>query len=292
MKLDLWQNIKDLLLAGINEVIEWMTALQDAMGNLMRSGFFIEQIPIADGTKLSPENVSRALTAMYLIAIILLALKLVWKGFKVWILWRDGDSDTSPWEMFQHSVYALIVALAFPMLYEIVVNIVMQITMKAAGAIGGNPSKNVMQLALILLWPGYWESLGFVAVVMGVVYIVVFIIISFQVLKRGVEMLIFRLGVPLAVAGLVDSDGGIWKTYLQIFIQQLIITAIQDFLLRFSIALITAHTLFGMLLAVIFVLAAFSVPKTFAARLTGGSGGSGGGSVGTALMAARMFIKK
>lgn len=287
---NLWESIKQLLMSSFLEIVEeWLTALQDAMGNLLQSAFFIERMPIAAGTIINSGSVQTAITAMYLIGVLMLAVKLAWKGYKVWVLWRDGDSDTSPFEMLQHSIYALIVAMAFPIVYEIAVSVMSEISLQIVVAIGGARYENLLTVALNVLWPGMWgTAYGFIVLVISFVYLIIFVVLCFQMLMRGVEMFVFRMGVPIAVTGLVDSDGGVWKNYIQIFFYQLIATLIQDFLVRISIMTCATVSIGGLVLGVALLIASFRVPKMFASRLAGGNNG-GGNSLHTMLLAARLF---
>lgn len=288
---DLWESIKQFLTSGFFEIVEdWLTSLQHTMGYLLQSAFYIERMPIAEGTIIDSESVKTAITTMYLIGILMLSVKLAWKGYKVWILWRDGDSDTSPFEMLQHSIYALIVAIAFPILYDIAVSVMSEICLQVVVAIGGARYENLLEVALIILWPDMWgETHGFVVLIISFIYLIIFVILCFQMLMRGVEMFAFRMGVPIAVTGLVDSDGGVWKNYIQIFFYQIIATLIQDFLVRISIMTCATITVGGLVLGLVLLIASFRVPKMFASRLAGGNNGGGGNGFHTMLMAARLF---
>ena len=49
----------------------------------------------------------------------------------------------------------------------------------------------------------------------GLVAIILFVVLYVQFLVRGVEILILRLGFPLACVGLLESNNGVFQTYSQ-----------------------------------------------------------------------------
>ena len=50
------------------------------------------------------------------------------------------------------------------------------------------------------------------------VFLINLLILYFSFFKRGAEMLILRLGFPFVVSGWIDSDRGVFKPYIQQFI--------------------------------------------------------------------------
>ena len=47
--------------------------------------------------------------------------------------------------------------------------------------------------------------------IFGLVFVIVYFILYFQFLMRGLEILILRVGMPLACVGLIDNDKGVFK---------------------------------------------------------------------------------
>ena len=70
---------------------------------------------------------------------------------------------------------------------------------------------NAIGLATAYDWAG-WVSgistLGLVTAIFGLVFVIVYFILYFQFLMRGLEILILRVGMPLACVGLIDNDKG------------------------------------------------------------------------------------
>ena len=61
--------------------------------------------------------------------------------------------------------------------------------------------------------------MGLVTAIFGLVFVIVYFILYFQFLMRGLEILILRVGIPLACVGLIDNDKGVFKPYMSKFFQ-------------------------------------------------------------------------
>jgi hypothetical protein len=55
---------------------------------------------------------------------------------------------------------------------------------------------------------------------------------------RGFEVMILVAGVPIAAAGLVDNDGGVWRSYSNTIVKVFVTTIIQIVLVRIGISLL------------------------------------------------------
>lgn len=171
----------------------------------------------------------------------LIILKFLKKGFDIYVLWIDGDADYDPMLLLTNFSKAIIVALTFPIMYEWLVKIITDLIDKAINGIGLNSNPN---LHLILL---DWNTIN---IFMGLGYLVFFIIYIFlliQFYKRGFEILILRIGMPLACTGLMDADKGVFKTYIQKFIQSSLTVLLQVVLAKLGLVLITdGHLILGL----------------------------------------------
>ena len=105
------------------------------------------------------------------------------------------------------------VAICFPTMYDWLATIVEEMSNKMLEAIG---------LATAYDWAG-WVSgistMGLVTAIFGLVFVIVYFILYFQFLMRGLEILILRVGIPLACVGLIDNDKGVFKPYMSKFFQ-------------------------------------------------------------------------
>lgn len=135
----------------------------------------------------------------------LIVLKFLKKGFETYVLWSDGDADEEPIAILTNFFKAMAVAICFPTMYDWLATIVEEMSNKMLEAIG---------LATAYDWAG-WVSgistMGLVTAIFGLVFVIVYFILYFQFLMRGLEILILRVGIPLACVGLIDNDKGMFK---------------------------------------------------------------------------------
>lgn len=297
--MNLWGFIKDSFTGGLmDDIYAMMKAFQEASSDIIQSVFFIEESTALSGT-LNARTVNAALGAIYLFMVALVALKLCWQGYKVYVLWKDGEAEVSPANMLVNSIYAIGVALAFPVLYRIGCEVTIGISRSIANAF---PLSLMQEEQIILrdvpdliknVFSAFSQNI--VVSLLLLVFCFIYVILFFKMLFRGVHLLLYRLGVPLAVVGLVNSDGGIWKSYVQIYFQQLGITLIQDFCIRMSLVLIasasgSAFSAGKTIFAIVFLISALSTPKIFNSILQSNNGGGRGTQVVyTVMMAARAF---
>lgn len=66
------------------------------------------------------------------------------------------------------------------------------------------------------------------------------VLLYFQFLTRGFEMLILRLGIPFASIGLLNANQGAFKGYVKKFINNAFTVIIQILLVQFSIILLNS----------------------------------------------------
>lgn len=280
--------LRDLLDAGVNEVL---ATLQGVFGDLFYISFFIEQMPGLNQTILTASTIRSAMNILYGFLVALLTVKLIWKGIKVYILWRDGEAETPPGEMLMGAAFALIVAVSFPLLYEMGVDIVHEIILAVCGAVFPASSQwnGDWVLMTISTFMGMPTGAGLLVILLGLVYIILFIWLLFAMLKQGGEMLIFRLGIPLAVIGLVDSDGGAWKPYSQTLFRQMATALVRYFCMALGVQLISSLTVTGMIASIIFAVIAVSTPTILSQFLTPKGGGGLTQKISTISLAIRSF---
>lgn len=290
----LFNIINDFLMQCLNNVIcTFLEGVRDIFGNLFQAAFFIEKLGGLDENVLGENIVSRIMTSLYAFMILLLALKLIWKGIQVYILWREGEAETSPVEMLLGAALAMTVALAFPLVYEGAVKIVMQIAASALQYVGvsdplaGEAAPDVLALALNLV--NVIAGGSVMILLLGIVFLIVLLILVFKLLTKGVELLLWRLGVPFAVVGLVNSDGGAFKAYAQVLVKELATVLAQYFLLDMGMRLAASGTLIGLLVGIAMEAAGISAPKIMQQFMSPSGGGGMSQKIYTVAMVARAF---
>ena len=96
-----------------NAMKELLEAISQIFGDAFYAAFYIEKM---EGLYvLTSGAVEAALGNMYTILVYLLALKFLWKGVQVYILWRSGEAENPPTEMVMGAVLAVVVAVGFPL---------------------------------------------------------------------------------------------------------------------------------------------------------------------------------
>lgn len=205
------------------------------------------------GTVVTSDEVISAYNYIYWAAVTFITLKFMIKGFQIYILWRNGDADSSPQTMLIGAVEGAVVMVGFPAIYDILVDAAMQLTTAIMALLGlTNPEE---QLAVNVVG----DLLFLIAVL---VYFVLAFGMMVKLIRQGVELLVMRLGVPLACIGLIDSDGGIFTTYMQTLFRAVLTSMVQVLLFSLSIRYLAAGAadFNGILLAIAAMIAAFNTP--------------------------------
>lgn len=213
----------------------------------------------------------------------LVTLKFLFKGFQIYILWRNGDADASPRDMVTGVAEAAVVMVAFPYLYERAVDVCSYLADGIMGRMGmakelsGGLSGVVTFLA---------EDAGglLLTVVFALIFIICVFILWIKLMVQGLELLVMRLGLPLATLGLIDSDMALFKNYMQIFIKTALTVIIQVALMSISFRVIMTFQFLNVFAAIALISTALSTPRLMQQFLA--PQGAGGGAMQKAHSAA------
>lgn len=200
----------------------------------------------------------------------LIILKFLKKGFECYVMWTDGDPDSEPIQLIIRFVQAIAVAVCFPVMYGWLADITEKLTNQLITAIGVSTNYDWQA------WVNGLSSAGLVTAIFGLVFVICYFILYFQFLMRGVEIMILRIGLPLACTGLLDNDKGVFKTYLTKFFQSTVAVMVQISLCKLGVGMmmnvgINLNVFWGIACLVLAIktprfLSEFMVP-------TGGGGG-------------------
>lgn len=214
------------------------------------------------------ENIQEAYNFVYGAVVLLVTLKFLWKGFNVYVLLRNGDSDVSPRNMVRGGICTVLYSLAFPLLYPVMVH---WVQFMADGLIdilvlGIGPPEDFRE---------FIESytLGWLFVLLA--FIIITLIVSIMMIKRGGEVLVLRLGIPIAALGLIDSDSGIWKSYMSLLLRQMATSIVQAVCFSLGLRLMYAGEPLAIIMGIAIELLAVGAPKLMA-QIMAPSGGGGG----------------
>ena len=200
----------------------------------------------------------------------LIILKFLKKGFECYVMWTDGDPDSEPIQLIIRFVQAIAVAVCFPVMYGWLADITEKLTNQLITAIGASTNYDWQA------WVNGLSSAGLVTAIFGLVFVICYFILYFQFLMRGVEIMILRIGLPLACTGLLDNDMGVFKTHLTKFFQSTVAVMVQISLCKLGVGMmmnvgINLNVFWGIACLVLAIktprfLSEFMVP-------TGGGGG-------------------
>ena len=200
----------------------------------------------------------------------LIILKFLKKGFECYVMWTDGDPDSEPIQLIIRFVQAIAVAVCFPVMYGWLADITEKLTNQLITAIGASTNYDWQA------WVNGLSSAGLVTAIFGLGVVICYFILYFQFLMRGVEIMILRIGLPLACTGLLDNDKGVFKTYLTKFFQSTVAVMVQISLCKLGVGMmmnvgINLNVFWGIACLVLAIktprfLSEFMVP-------TGGGGG-------------------
>lgn len=234
---------------------------------------------------LSSGSISDVYNFIYLFACGLMTLKFLYRGFEVWILWRNGDADNSPQDMLIGMAQAVVVMVAFPFLYDIMADATLWFAEGILSRFGFTDTEGLLSGGV---GSSYTMETEFILVLLALIYVVAAVILFIKLLQRGFELLILRLGVPVACVCLLDSDYGIFKNYMQLFYRALFTSVLQVCLFSLSARLVLAPHLVTLLLAIACLAAAFGGPALMQQILIpGGRGGGISQKIHTASIAVR-----
>ncbi len=172
--------------------------------------------------------------------IALIILKFLKKGFDTYILWSDGDADTEPSVLFIGFLRALAVAISFPTMYGWLAEIIQDMSEKIVSIISGSMDTDFSAVITGI------SSAGLFTGIVSLIFFICFFVLYIQFLTRGLEILILRIGLPLACVGLMDRDGGVFKSYIQKFYQSTLAVLVQIILAKLGVGLmLNAHVFWG-----------------------------------------------
>lgn len=289
----MWKILEKFQADFLQSIIDdWITLLQDICKDLSRATFFIEEL--ADSI-LSVTAVASAYEVLYIFCSMLLVGKLLWKGWNVYVLWNGGDPEVAPGEMLKGAAWAIVVTAAFPTAYELGVAIALEIIETVLRYF------NLSNLGFDGSDSGFWGQLsaaltnvtsanGF-TILMSLVFVILLIIMVFKMLGQGAELFVFRLGVPFAAIGLVNSDGGAWTNYIQMLLKQIFSVMVQYFCVVIGAKVMAIGTTKAIAVGIAFEITAFAAPKLLSQVLAPKSGGGMMQKVYTLSMIARTFLK-
>lgn len=218
-------------------------------------------------TMLGTNGTSQIFDIFFGFGVSLIVLKFLKRGFDQYVLWTEGDADSDPIILLTGFVKALAIAISFPTMYGWLAVIIEDLTDQMIVVISNGMATDFTAIIAGIATAGLFTA------IVAVIFFICFFLLYLQFLTRGLEIFILRVGLPLACVGLMDSDGGVFRTYIQKFFQSTLAVMVQIVLAKLGVALmLNAHVFWG----VAALMLALRTPK-FLQEFIIVSGGNGGG---------------
>ena len=288
----LYNALRNFLVDVISEFLQFIPSFSDSLFRAsLRTETITNNIDLT-ASPLTEELIKSVYDRIYLFVLILVALKCVWKGFQVYVLWRDGDADVSPHHLVVGTVLALAASVAFPAVYNIAVDAAVDLgtqiiaiinTATGHSPFGGSVVPDNLDI-------GVGSSLLMLIAIL--VFLICYLVLFFRLMARGIEMLFLRWGFPIAALGLVNSDGGIFPSYIQLLLKQMATSLIQIVALILSLYIALGEGMMSIALSIAVLFVSFKVPALLSQIMTPQrSGGGMGQTLHTGLMIKSLFTR-
>lgn len=157
----LYDAIRDFLVGVITDMLFWISYMTKW---LIETSLCIENAAWVTDNPITAALVNQIFLTIYGFVFILMVLKFLWKGTNIYILWRDGDSEVSPYNMLVNMGFAVVAAIAFPTLYRIAVNATVEFADSIRAAINeywvGRPNFDWAENSAKAqqIWDAYFEQ--------------------------------------------------------------------------------------------------------------------------------------
>lgn len=194
---------------------------------------------------LSFDNLKTLITSFALCLIILKFLK---KGFDIYILWTEGESDTPPLTFIMYFIRAIVMVLSTSILWDWVVEIIKSFGNSLLSAMSFSTTFT-LTTAIVNFATG-----GIFSAIIGIVAIILYFVLYIQFIMRGLEIWILKIGFPIACVGLVQADGGAFNSYFEKILKSMITVIVQIILCKLSMMLIASSQFIYTIAAIILAL--------------------------------------
>lgn len=206
-------------------------------------------------------------TVVLAFGVSLIVLKFLKKGFDTYVVWSD-DPNTDPKQLIVNFVKALVTALCFSGFYNWMYDILVEFNDSILKNMKGDVSVSLKTIIV--------DGMPAVGIIMGLVFVICYVILYIQLIGRGFENFVLRVGVPIACTGLIEQNKGVFASYLNKLFQSTISVVVQIALLKLALILVVNVNL---ITAIACLLAAMKVPRLLQEFMVPSGGGGGLASV-------------
>jgi hypothetical protein len=194
---------------------------------------------------LATVNIRGLFDLFYHFGVSLIVIKFLKSGFETYIMWQAGDPDQDPLQFLLGFVKAMVVALCFTPLYDLLAGVTGDLTSRSMDILTSRVTPPFTETLLQIVATDIFKGFG------ALVAVVCYCILMIQFFMRGIELLVMRVGLPLACVGLLDADRGVFGPYMKKFFQNAATVLVQLVLLKLSVVIMDeAHFFYSIAIAV------------------------------------------
>jgi hypothetical protein len=222
--------IKALLVSSLDHTQNLLNGLVDISlyPEYFMAGFFGESA------------ISGITTLFFEIGITLIITKFIAKGFSQYVLWTNGDPDADPLQLLIGFFRALALAINFHVLYMWLANTITELTNQILNEIGVMDDTFTVKIVEMV-------APNFVTGILALIFFIMLFVLYIQFLTKGLEILILRIGFPIACVGSMDANDGVLKAYSKKILQSVLAVLVQVALAQMGVALmINNHIFWGL----------------------------------------------
>lgn len=167
----------------------------------------------------------------FALGVTMIVVKFLKRGFECYVGWSEGDPDADPAQLVVNFVRALAVAVCFPVLYGWLADGVTDITDQLIVAIGDATAPSLGTAVAGIVTGGLFFALT------ALIFFIMLFVLWVQFMGRGLEIVVLRCGMPWACMGLIDSDKGVFGTYLKRLFQSVLTVIVQISMVKLGIGM-------------------------------------------------------
>lgn len=211
----------------------------------------------------------------------LLILKFLKKGFDRYIVWSDGDVNSEVSLLVINFLKGIIIILTFPVLYTWLADTVLELTNNVLAEL--NFENSIITTTIMTS-----DGKGAFVTILILIFLIMYLTLYIQFLARGIEILVLRIGLPLACVGIMDSNGGVFATYIKKLFQSLLTIMIQIILLNLGMLLMLQV---DPLLAIATLMLAIKTPRFLSEFMVVSQSSNVSSKIGSSVRTASSFRK-
>lgn len=200
----------------------------------------------------------------------LIVLKFLKKGFDTYVVWSD-DAASDPMQLMINFIKALVVALSFSVFYDWMYDILQEFNTMISKNISADVQMDLKTTILRGIGVAGNNITGNAyMLILAAVFLILIIALYIQLVGRGFENFVLRVGMPIAAAGLIEQNKGVFAGYMNKLFQSTISVIVQIGLMKLALVLIANVNI---ITAIACLFAAMKTPKLLQEFMVAGGGG-------------------